>query len=242
MRPASIAPQPWDRFSVNYTDKVFSPLQFAPIRQRIVEAAKPPRVLDMGCGPTPFLLRDLLRHPDIDLYASDLSVKMLDAAKRHFPAGAIQFVQGDNRCLPFPDAFFHTVISVNSILPEKRDDVELMFAEVVRVLKPDGRLVALLPAFETSLMAREAWGLEVRFDAVKHLEFDTTGWQCFYTADDIHDLMARHGFGGYHLEPLSFTSEEAIAAIRAIYGNQISAQALRNRPLFEHFLVAEKPG
>ena len=116
-----------------------------------------------------------------------------------------------------------------------------MVAEVVRVLKPGGRLVALLPAFETSLMAREAWGPEVRFDAAQHREYDTTGWQCFFTEDDVRALAVGHGFGRYHLERLFFTSEEAIAAIRAVYGNQIAAQALRERPLFEHFLVAEKP-
>lgn len=241
MRPASLAPQPWDRFCADYLNKVFSPLQFASVRRQLLQEVKLPRVLDMGCGPTPFLLRDLLHLPGIDLFANDFSLKMLDAAKRQFPAGAIRFVYGDNRRLPFDDAFFDTVLSINSILPEHRDQIEEMFAEVVRVLKPGGRLVALLPAFETSLMARDNWHMEIRVDIANHREYDTTGWQCFYTREDITDLMTRHRFGSYKLEPLYFDSEDAIAEIRKIYGQYLSPELLREYPLFEHFLIADKP-
>jgi ubiquinone/menaquinone biosynthesis C-methylase UbiE len=241
MRPASFAPSSWDRFCTDYISKVFSPLQFAFARRQLIQEVKLPRVLDMGCGPTPFLLRDLLRLPDIDLFASDFSMKMLEAAKSQFPTGAIRFVFGDNRRLPFEDAFFHTVLSINSILPEQRDEIELMFAEVVRVLKPGGRFVALLPAFETSLMARDHWHMDIRVDTANHREYDTTGWQCFYTREDIADLMRRHGFAPYKLEPLYFDSEEAIAEIRKIYGQYLSPSLLREYPLFEHFLVADKP-
>jgi ubiquinone/menaquinone biosynthesis C-methylase UbiE len=240
MQVASTAPSPWDRFSAGYTEKVFSPLQFVPVRRRIVEAVKPPRVLDMGCGPTPLLLRELLQIDGVDLYASDFSRKMLEAARGHFPKGAITFVLGDNRCLPFDDAFFDTVVSVNSILPEKRSEVDLMFTEVIRVLKPGGRFVALLPAFETSVMAREHWHMKnLQIDEVNHREYDTTGWQCFYTREDITELMARHGFATYELERLYFDFPEAVAEIRKIYGPYLSPKALREFPLFEHFLVAQ---
>jgi SAM-dependent methyltransferase len=242
MRPTSVAPSPWDRFSVGYTDKVFSPLQFAHVRRRIVEAVRPPCVLDMGCGPTPFLLRDLLELPDVELFASDLSQKMLDEAARHFPPGAIRFVPGDNRCLPFPDNFFDTVIAVNSILPENRDEVEHMFAQVRRVLRPGGRFVALLPAFETSLMARDHWRMAIRVDEKNHREYDTLGWQCFYTRQDVADLATRHEFARAEVAPVYFDSEEEVEAIRKIYGRDLSPQILREFPLFEHLLVADKAG
>jgi hypothetical protein len=115
-----------------------------------------------------------------------------------------------------------------------------MFAEVGRVLKPGGRFVALLPAFETSLMARDDWHMEIRIDLVNHREHDTTGWQCFYTQDDVAALVRRHGFTASTLERLYFDSEEAIEEIRKIYGWNLSAEVLREYPLFEHFLVAEK--
>lgn len=231
----------WDSFSAGYTEKVFSPLQFPDVVRRIIAEVRPGRVLDMGCGPTPFLLRKLATMPNIEVHASDYSLKMLEAARRHFPNGEVTFVLADHINLPFDDAFFDTVISVNSILPETRDDIGPMFAQALRVLKPGGRFVALLPAFETSLIARDKWKMEIRIDEVGRREFDTTGWQCFYTAKDVADLMKAHEIVRYRLSPVYFDSDKAVAAIRTIYGASLSAQALRSYPLFEHLLVAQRP-
>jgi SAM-dependent methyltransferase len=241
MHSTKVSPQPWDGFSVNYTEKVFSPLQFPHVRQRIIAAVELPRVLDMGCGPTPHLLRDLLMLDGIELFASDFSNKMLETVQRYFSPQAIQFVVGDNRQLPFPNDFFKTVISVNSILPELREDAELMFQQAVRVLRPGGRFVALLPAFETSLMARDDWRMEIQVDVQNHREWDTTGWQCFYTRGDIEATVQRNGLQIIELDKLYLDSEDAIEQIRKIYGYNISSQVLRDYPLFEHFLVARKP-
>ena len=222
------------------SEKVFSPLRFPEVRNRILAAVRTPRVLDMGCGPTPFLLRELLKFPGIDLYASDYSQRMLDATRRHFPEWAIQFVHADHLSLPFPDEFFDTIVSVNSILPETREDVVPIFAEAFRVLKTGGRFVALLAAFETSLMARDRWGMVIGIDEANHREYDTTGWQCFYTRADVEALMSQFGQSRYQLEQIHFDSPEAIAEIKHIYGNQLDSQALHDYPLFEHFLVVDK--
>jgi SAM-dependent methyltransferase len=232
----------WDPFSAGYTEKVFTPSQFPDVVQRIVSEVRPGRVLDMGCGPTSYLLRRLAALPGVKLYASDYSQKMLDAARRQFGEGEITFVLADHLNLPFDDAFFDTVISVNSILPETRDLVGPMIAQALRVLKPGGRLVALLPAFETSLMARDDWKMEIRIDEAEHREFDTTGWQCFYTAEDVADLVKAHGLSRYRLDRINFNSDDAVAAIRRIYSGALSAKVLHKYPLFEHLLVAEKGG
>ncbi len=232
----------WDPFSASYTEKVFSPLQFPEVVRRIIAEVQPGRILDMGCGPTPFLLRKLAALPNVELHASDYSLSMLEAAQGHFREGEVAFVLADHRNLPFDDAFFDTVIAVNSILPETRDEVEPMVVQALRVLKPWGRFVALLPAFETSLMVREDWGMEIRIDEAGHREFDTTGWQCFYTAEDVAELMKAHEIVRYRLDRVYFDSDEAVAAIRRVYGASLSAQALHNYPLFEHLLVAEKTG
>ncbi|MFI5460337.1 MAG: class I SAM-dependent methyltransferase [Isosphaerales bacterium] len=232
----------WDTFSAGYTEKVFTPLQFPDVVRRIVAEVRPGRVLDMGCGPTPYLLRKLAALSGVTLYASDYSQKMLDAARRHFREGEVTFVLADHLNLPFDDAFFDTVISVNSILPETRDLVGPMFAQALRVLKPGGRLVALLPAFETSLMARDDWKMEIQIDEAGHREFDTTGWQCFYTAEDVAKLIKAHELLRSRPDRVYFKSDDAIAAIRKIYGGSLSAQVLHKYPLFEHLLVAEKAG
>ncbi len=233
-------PEVWDPFSTGYTEKVFAPLQFPDVVRRIVSEVRPGRILDMGCGPTPYLLRKLVVLSGVKLYASDYSQKMLDAARRHFREDDVAFVLADHLNLPFDDAFFDTVIAVNSILPETRDEVGPMVAQAFRVLKPGGRLVALLPAFETSLMARDDWRMEIRIDEAGHREFDTTGWQCFYTAEDVAKLIKAHELSRYRLDRIYFNSDDAVAAIRKIYGGWLSAQVLHKYPLFEHLLVAEK--
>ncbi len=235
-------PEVWNPFSAGYTDKVFSPLQFPDVVRRIVLEVRPGRILDMGCGPTPYLLRKLVALPGVTLYACDYSQKMLDAARRHFREGEVTFVLADHLNLPFDDAYFDTVISVNSILPETRDLVGPMFAQALRVLKPGGRLVALLPAFETSLMANHVWKMEIQIDEAGHREFDTTGWQCFYTAEDVAKLIKAHELSRYRVDRVYFNSDEAVAAIRKIYGGSLSAQVLHKYPLFEHLLVADRAG
>lgn len=230
----------WEPFSIGYTEKVFCVSMFSAKRERILAAIRPGRVLDMGCGPVTFLLRDLVNFKNMKVFATDFCLKMLKAAQQSLQSDNLLFVLADNRSLPFPDGSLDTVISVNSILPEDRSDVDLMVAEVFRVLRDTGRFVAVLPAFETSIMAWDHWGIEIQIDTVNHREYDTTGWQCFYTRDDIDELMTRHGFASYHSERLYFMSDKEIDAIRKLYGNEMPVERLLNYPLFEHFVVAEK--
>jgi SAM-dependent methyltransferase len=241
MGSANVSDRTWETFSVHYLEKVFSPLQFPEVRGRIIDAVTLPTVLDMGCGPTPLLLRQLLRLPRIDLYASDWSSEMLAVSASYFPSGAIRFVHGDNRCLPFADQFFNTVISVNSILPDNRRDVDRMISEVVRVLKRGGHFVALFPAFETSLMARDSWNMAIQVDIENRREYDTTGWQCFFTHEDVIQLSDRHRLTIDKLDRVIFDSDPAIDQIRKIYGANLSPHLLKQHPLFEHFLLATKP-
>jgi len=111
----------------------------------------------------------------------------------------VRYVVADNRCFPFPSGSMDTIVSINSFVPESRADVELMFHESMRVLRRGGRLVALLPSFEMSLIARDKWKMQVRLDLEDHREWETSGWQCFYTETDIHELMRKNRLPGYRL-------------------------------------------
>jgi SAM-dependent methyltransferase len=230
----------WDALSAEYLDKVFCVIQFPEKRRRILEVVKRGTVLDLGCGPTGFLLRDLIADRSRKVIGSDISHSMLLAARQSVGPAA-HFVRADNRDLPFPDACLDTVVSVNSIVPESRGDVLRMVSEALRILRNAGRLVAVLPAFETSVMARDHWPLEVRVDEPSHREYETSGWQCFHTADDIRDLMAALGISKYTLERLLFVEALETAVIRHVYSPALSDDLLRKYPLFEHLLVAEKP-
>ncbi|MDA1278156.1 MAG: class I SAM-dependent methyltransferase [Verrucomicrobia bacterium] len=235
----------WEPFSHEYTERVFCPTQFGRIRAHIRVHIRKPDVLDLGCGPTAFLLRELAADLDINPVASDFSEGMLQTVKSKLRASdgdlalRVNFHKTDNRDLVFDGDRFDTVVSVNSILPEKRQDIAPMISEVFRILKPSGRLVAILPAFETTLMAKSAWDLDVEMDEANHREKDTTGWQCFFTKEDIGELLSDNGFQCLTIQKLEFTFEEEINAVSAIYG--IAPELLRRTPLFEHFVTAEKP-
>jgi SAM-dependent methyltransferase len=165
---------------------------------------------------------------------------MLTKARRSFQADDLFFIVADNRRLPFQGKSVHSVTSINSILPQNRSDIDPMLAEIVRVLRVGGRFIATLPAFETSLIARDHWGIDIKIDEANHREYDTTGWQCYFTRSDITELMTRHGLYQFTYERIYFTSPEELAEIRKIYGHSISIDRLLKYPLFEHFIVAEK--
>lgn len=231
----------WRPFSRDFEVRVFSFTSFASKRQLLVQSARPGRILDVGCGPLGLLLRDLASL-GAEVIGADWSVDMLLECRRQLDARRVRLIAADNRCLPLASATAGTIFAVNSFLPETREEVDLMFAEARRVLTPGGRLIAVLPSFEMSILARDRWGMDLRLDVENHREYDTSGWQSFYTLADIEQLMARHGFAAYRVQRVCFDAPEEITHIREVYGaslSGVSVEKLRSEPLFEHLLDAE---
>jgi ubiquinone/menaquinone biosynthesis C-methylase UbiE len=106
-------------------------------------AATVPRdgaVLDIGTGPGVLLVELAKRRPDLTLTGVDLSADMVAAAVRNlgsFGERATARV-GDATDLPFPDGSFDLVVSSLSL--HHWDDPEAAAPELVRVLRPGGRV------------------------------------------------------------------------------------------------------
>ena len=66
----------------------------------------------------------------------DVSLKMLDAARRDFPGDTFGFIQADATILPLKDDLFDTVVMLGGIHHVR--DRRGLFAEIFRVLKPGG--------------------------------------------------------------------------------------------------------
>jgi ubiquinone/menaquinone biosynthesis C-methylase UbiE len=121
---------------------------FADIRVRRVEwrwlnaklsSARAPRVLDLGCG-TGALLHALAPRLASGV-GVDVSRGMLTCAQRRLAAHPrLSFLQADPRALPFFDASFDVVISFLSF---RYLDWPSAFAEIRRVLAPDGRFLMI---------------------------------------------------------------------------------------------------
>jgi ubiquinone/menaquinone biosynthesis C-methylase UbiE len=101
------------------------------------------RVLELGCGPGTLWLKNRDRLPeDWDIMLSDFSSGMLEDARRNL-AGLTHpfaFRQVDAQAIPLPDASVDAVIANHMLyhIPDRQK----AFAEIRRVLKPEGHLYA----------------------------------------------------------------------------------------------------
>lgn len=114
-------------------------------------------IVELGCGPGDLWKENLDRIPaGWDITLTDLSEGMLAAAQRNLSSGgrAFTFEMADAQDLPFEDSRFDAVIA-NHMLYHVPDRARA-FAEIRRVLKPDGTLYASTNS-ETNM--DELWGV-----------------------------------------------------------------------------------
>jgi ubiquinone/menaquinone biosynthesis C-methylase UbiE len=103
------------------------------------------RVLDIGCG-TGTLVAELKREfPEVEVVGLDPDAKALARARRKANSAAvsIQFDQGFSHALPYSSASFDRVFSSFMLHHLPDDEKDETFREIVRVLKPGGRLLLL---------------------------------------------------------------------------------------------------
>ena len=133
-------------------------------------------VLEVGCGTGMFWQVNADRvPPGWRVTLTDLSAGMLSSARSNLAAVTqiVDFQVADVQLLPFPDASFDAVLA-NFMLyhvPDRRQGI----AEIARVLKPGGLLIA---ATNGSAHLREIRDLERRF-GIETLFGATTSAQAF---------------------------------------------------------------
>jgi methionine biosynthesis protein MetW len=142
------------------------------------------RVLQVDCGPG--WLPELLQARGACVVATDLSQAAVERAKAR-GVDARQF-DIDDGPLPFEDAAFDAVISDSQL--EHRIDTEHALDEMVRVLRPGGRLILLLP--NAAHWRMRWWVLTGRFPYVEHTPTDPLHLR-FFTLHDARRLLERRG-------------------------------------------------
>jgi ubiquinone/menaquinone biosynthesis C-methylase UbiE len=108
------------------------------LRRQLAEVPNP-KLLDVGCGTGSFLraIEDLVETAD----GVDLSAGMLEQARTRSAGSAkLSFTKIDGPHLPFADNSFDVVTSVLSF---RYLDWDPIIAEILRVLKPGGRLFVI---------------------------------------------------------------------------------------------------
>jgi SAM-dependent methyltransferase len=110
------------------------------------------RILDAGCGTGGFLTRLRAARPGAPLFGLEYAPSA--AARAAAKAGAA-VAAGSVNALPFPDASFDAVVSLD-VLCHVAVDEGAALAEFTRILKPGGLLVLNLPAHEWLRSAHDA--------------------------------------------------------------------------------------
>ncbi|WP_424569006.1 class I SAM-dependent methyltransferase [Streptomyces sp. CH-036] len=140
------------------------------------------RILDAGCGSG--LLFAALRDGGAMVSGFDSSAGMLEIARQRLGDGADLQVADLGSPLPYPDDTFDDVVA--SLVLHYLEDWGPALAELRRVLRPGGRLIASVDhPFAVNLIHREA-GREG-----EHNYFDTTNWTVEWSVGGQTILVSR---------------------------------------------------
>jgi SAM-dependent methyltransferase len=115
------------------------------------------RILDFGCGPGNIL--DYLPNTTIKMiFGLDTSSTALEIASDKANKLGISFVplRGDMRDYSSATVY-DVIISTNSILPMQPEDIGKMFETAFKLLKDDGRVFFILPAFDACTTLIDYW-------------------------------------------------------------------------------------
>jgi malonyl-CoA O-methyltransferase len=132
----------------------------ARVREVLIErldwiAFTPETVVDLGCG-TGHAARALAaRWPQARVIGVDFASEMLAQAARLDAASRCEYLGADAFALPLPDASVDLVFS-NLMLPWC-EDLDAVFAEIRRVLRPRGLLTFSTLGPDTLIELRAAW-------------------------------------------------------------------------------------
>lgn len=199
-----------------------------------VVRSRPAAILDAGCG-TGYCTRALARrYRRARITGIDLARTMAVAARRN--AGWFarsRFVNADAERLPFPDACFDMVLS-NFMLPWC--DPATVFAETLRVLRPDGLFAFTSVGPDTLQELRAAW---------RQADPDAQ-WHPFLDMHDLGDALVHAGFVEpvMDVERFTLTYADVPALLRDLkalgFGNALQARrrALTGRSRFSRFRAA----
>jgi malonyl-CoA O-methyltransferase len=133
----------------------------------------PESMLDLGCGTGHGAAALAARWPQARVVALDASRAMLREAARHPAESRVGLLCATAEAIPLPDASFDLVFS-NLMLPWC-EDVDAVFAEVARVLRPRGLFTFTSFGPDTLMELRTAWAA---VDGAPHVHPFT----------DMHDL------------------------------------------------------
>ena len=127
-------------------------------------------ILDIGCRDGMWL--DILKNNKfLNLRGIDISTKALEIARKKDH----NVVRGDAQNLPFPDEEFNFVSIIHTL--EHCPDPDRVLTEIKRVLKPNGRVLVVVP-LQKKEPVPTVWG----------------HYYCFSSSKEVINMIVRNGF------------------------------------------------
>ena len=129
----------------------------------------PGRVLDLCTGTGDLAFRLAKKSgKGIEIHALDFSKPMLELAKQKaslLNISSVQFQFGDAAAMPYNDGFFDAVGTAFAFrnLTYRNPDTKKFFSEILRVLRPGGRFVAVETSQPDNAILRKLFHFQMRY-------------------------------------------------------------------------------
>lgn len=177
------------------------------------------KVLDLASG-TGDMTIELLKTNSKEIYAADISKKMLEIQRKKIQDSRLRLTSADACELPFVDGFFDIVTICFGI--RNFEKLEDSLKEIKRVLKPEGKLI-ILEMFKSERTSAKFFNLyfgklmpfignkiSKSDDAYTYL-FESVN--NFFTADEFISLCVKNGFR------LFSRSDNLLGIVNTLYFN-----------------------
>ncbi|WP_024851987.1 malonyl-ACP O-methyltransferase BioC [Hydrogenovibrio kuenenii] len=244
----------FDHAATTYDDAAILQKQVAEHLDERLELVQmqPKTILDIGAGTGILTAKMRQRYPDCKLIAIDLSANMLAKAEQklhqQFPPSLwqktksafgiqdnpIEFIQADANQVPLDDGSVDLIVT--NLMLQWCDDLDAVFKEFRRLLRPDGLLMMTTFGPDTLKELRQAWS---KVDDQQHVN-------TFIDMHDIGDALIRNGFGQpvMDVEHFTLTYDKPIGvlkdlkAIGATSAHKNRQAGLMGKQHFTHMLEA----
>lgn len=210
---------PWEPYSRDFEKKIYSFTSYPWHVEKIMEYVSGERVLNMGTGSVPEMNLALISAGK-KVTASDHSPSMLLEAMRVYEHPDLLYVLEDSTQLHerFEAGSFDSIVAVNSIIPEKRRNIDKMLQAGYRTLGENGRIVAVFPDYRCHVEARDKLRLSLRIDQKNLRVHDTIGWQCVQTPKTIERHLTDAGFTNLRIYEVPLDTEPERRTLEKLYG------------------------
>jgi len=174
----------YDRLAEEYARRIYNELRDKPtdclLLERFAASVRDAGVVcDLGCGPGQ--VARYLQGCGLQVCGVDLSLGMIEQARELNPG--IEFSLGDMRALKVADNTWAGIAAFYAIVNLPRDDVVRALREMMRVLRPGGRILLSFHIGEdTSHVEENLWGCDVSLPVT------------FFRTATIAGLMRSAGF------------------------------------------------